>query len=172
MLYSSDKLTGVLKKLPDYVPTGQDPPRVHSNISNSVIEVLKRYRGGDEKATPKQKKKRRVPPSHGERAFQPKTWKGRQTQSQSLEVQNVLCQEPELLLRSLVPIIGQRFGNEDKQEGSSPSEGVILDHTTVAEVTVLVNYTGSLFPEKVVSVGVSGGVRVCGKAEGWKWTSA
>ena len=158
MWYSSDQLTAVLKKLPDYVPTAQDPQRVHSNVSNSVIEVLNRYRGADEKSTPKQRKKRRVPQSHRERAFQPKTWKGLQPQSRSLEVQNALCQEPELLLRSLVPILGQRFGNEDKQEGSSPSEGVILDHSTIAEGTVLVNYTGSLFPGKVVSVGVSGGV--------------
>ena len=75
-----------------------------------------------------------------------------------MEVQNELCQEPELLLRSLVPILGQRFGNEGKKEGSSPSEAVILDHSTVAEGTDLVNYTGSLFPGKVVSAGVSGGV--------------
>ena len=160
------KLTAVLKKLPDYVLTAQDPQRVHSNISNSVIEVLKRYRGADDKATPKQKKKRRVPQSHRERAFQRKTWKGRQPQSQSLEVQNALCQEPELLLRSLVPILGQRFGNEDKQEGSSPSEGVILDHSTIAEGTDLVNSKGSLFPGKVVFVGASGGVVRPWKSEG------
>ena len=34
----------------------------------------------------------------------------------------------------------------------------------------MVNYTGSLFPGNVVSVGVSGEVvKVCGKAKGWKW---
>ena len=58
------------------------------------------------------------------------------------------------------------IGNEDKQEGSSPSEGMTLDHSTVAEGTVLVNYTGSLFPGKVVSVGVSGGVVRVWKSEG------